>query len=308
MYKRTRARSVLLIFWLAASFLTACSGGGASSENHTDAKRTTYTEFLAPSASGTTVLGNEIVTVDASNTAEGYVMVCYQGTAEKVKLQITTPEAVTYSYNLRTGNYETFPLSGESGDYEVKVLEHVQDEMYAVSFSTLISATISDEFKPFLYPNQYVWFESGDKTTALGMEISERSSNDLDYVEQVYRYVIEHITYDDALAETVQADYLPVNDKTLEAGKGICFDYASLMAALLRSQNIPTKLEVGYSGDAYHAWISVYLKEKGWINGIIEFDGTSWSLMDPTLAANNSDASVKKYVGDGSNYTVKYSY
>lgn len=308
MYKRTRARSVLLIFWLAASFLTACSGGGASSENHTDAKRTTYTEFLAPSASGTMVLGNEIVTVDASNTAEGYVMVCYQGTAEKVKLQITTPEAVTYSYNLRTGNYETFPLSGESGDYEVKVLEHVQDEMYAVSFSTLISATISDEFKPFLYPNQYVWFESGDKTTALGMEISERSSNDLDYVEQVYRYVIEHITYDDALAETVQADYLPVNDKTLEAGKGICFDYASLMAALLRSQNIPTKLEVGYSGDAYHAWISVYLKEKGWINGIIEFDGTSWSLMDPTLAANNSDASVKKYVGDGSNYTVKYSY
>lgn len=308
MYKRTRARSVLLIFWLAASFLTACSGGGASSENHTDAKRTTYTEFLAPSASGTMVLGNEIVTVDASNTAEGYVMVCYQGTAEKVKLQITTPEAVTYSYNLRTGNYETFPLSGESGDYEVKVLEHVQDEMYAVSFSTLISATISDEFKPFLYPNQYVWFESGDKTTALGMEISERSSNDLDYVEQVYRYVIEHITYDDALAETVQADYLPVNDKTLEAGKGICFDYASLMAALLRSQNIPTKLEVGYSGDAYHAWISVYLKEKGWINGIIEFDGTSWSLIDPTLAANNSDASVKKYVGDGSNYTVKYSY
>lgn len=308
MYKRTRARSVLLIFGLVASFLTACSGGGASSENHTDAKRTTYTEFLTPSASGTTVLGNEIVTVDASNTAEGYVMVCYQGTAEKVKLQITTPEAVTYSYNLRTGNYETFPLSGESGDYEVKVLEHVQDEMYAVSFSTLISATISDEFKPFLYPNQYVWFESGDKTTALGMEISERSSNDLDYVEQVYRYVIEHITYDDVLAETVQADYLPVNDKTLEAGKGICFDYASLMAALLRSQNIPTKLEVGYSGDAYHAWISVYLKEKGWVNGIIEFDGTSWSLMDPTLAANNSDASVKKYVGDGSNYTVKYSY
>ena len=30
--------------------------------------------------------------------------------------------------------------------------------------------------------------------------------------------------------------------------------------------------------------------------------------MDPTLAANNDEASVKKYVGDGSNYIVKYSY
>ena len=27
-----------------------------------------------------------------------------------------------------------------------------------------------------------------------------------------------------------------------------------------------------------------------------------------TLAASNSASSVKKYIGDGSNYTVKYSY
>ena len=68
----------------------------------------------------------------------------------------------------------------------------------------------------------------------------------------------------------------------MKTGKGICFDYASLMAALLRSQGIPTKLVVGYSGDAYHAWISVYLDEIGWVDKIIEFDGKSWSLIDPT--------------------------
>ena len=80
------------------------------------------------------------------------------------------------------------------------------------------------------------------------------------------------------------------------------------MAALLRSQGIPTKLQIGYSGDAYHAWISVYLTEIGWVDDIIEFDGKSWSLMDPTLAAGNSRSSIKKYIGDGDNYTVKYSY
>ena len=46
----------------------------------------------------------------------------------------------------------------------------------------------------------------------------------------------------------------------------------------------------------------------GWVDNIIEFDGKDWSLMDPTLAASNSASSVKKYIGDGSNYTVKYSY
>ena len=80
------------------------------------------------------------------------------------------------------------------------------------------------------------------------------------------------------------------------------------MSAMLRSQGIPTKLEVGYSGEAYHAWISTYIKESGWVDNIIQFDGNSWTLMDPTLAAGNSADSVKKYIGDGSNYIVKYSY
>lgn len=180
--------------------------------------------------------------------------------------------------------------------------------MYAIAFSQDIAVEIEDEYKPFLYPNQYVWFTPDDQAMKLGVEISDQSSNDLDYVEQIYRYVIETITYDDDLAANVQADYLPVIDRTLDSKKGICFDYASLMAALLRSQNIPTKLVVGYSGDAYHAWISVYLKEIGWVNDIIKFDGKNWSLMDPTLASNNINSSVKEYIGDGSNYTVKYSY
>lgn len=312
MYKQVRWLYMFLLFMFAfaVSLIMGCSGDGrgSSSKNHTDERRRTVTEFLAPAAEGTVTYGNDIVSIDASNTSEGYVMVQYTGNVSKVKLQITTPDATVYSYNLRAGNYESFPLSKGNGDYDITVLEHVQDDMYAVSFSISISVTVSDEFKPFLYPNQYVWFTKDSKAVALGKRISDESSSDLDYVEQIYRYVIENITYDDELAANVQAGYLPVIDNTLDSGKGICFDYASLMSALLRSQGIPTKLEVGYSGDAYHAWISVYLKEIGWVNDIIEFDGKSWSLMDPTLAANNSNSSVGKYIGDGSNYTVKYSY
>ena len=41
---------------------------------------------------------------------------------------------------------------------------------------------------------------------------------------------------------------------------------------------------------------------------IIRFDGKSWSLMDPTLAASNDRENVKRYIGDGGNYIAKYFY
>ena len=81
------------------------------------------------------------------------------------------------------------------------------------------------------------------------------------------------------------------------------------MSAMLRSQNIPTKLVVGYTGTAYHAWISTYTTKSGWVEGVIFFDGTTWKLMDPTFASSgkSSDA-IMKYIGDGKNYTEKYLY
>ena len=104
--------------------------------------------------------------------------------------------------------------------------------------------------------------------------------------------------------------YLPVVDSILSSGKGICFDYAALMTAMLRAQNIPARLEIGYaSGGIYHAWISVYLEQQGWVNGIIYFDGKSWKLMDPTFASSaNSSKSVMKFIGNRSNYRTKYVY
>ena len=107
--------------------------------------------------------------------------------------------------------------------------------------------------------------------------------------KSIYHYVVKNIKYDDDKAKNVQKGYLPSVDETLETKKGICFDYAALMTAMLRSQGIPTKLEIGYSGSVYHAWISTWLDEKGWIDNIIKFNGKSWELIDPTLAANNDN-------------------
>lgn len=307
-----------MIICLTVFFLTGCSdssntsssvSASSSSKNHKkDEKRTTIRDYLLPTATGAVVYGNEIVSIDASNISEGYFMLQYQGEADKVKLQVTIPDGTIYTYTLKIGSYEAFPLSGGDGNYHLDVLEHAYDDMFALSFSQDINVTLNDEFKPFLYPNQYVWFTQDYEAVKYASKLSDTSSNDLDYVGQVYNYVIKNIKYDEELAENAESGYIPNIDNTMKSKKGICFDYASLMAAMLRSQKIPAKLVVGYSGDAYHAWISVYLNEIGWVDNIIEFDGKSWSLIDPTLAANNSGSSVKKYIGDGNNYTEKYSY
>ena len=311
----TRIFCVFLLTSVLASFSGGCGTEDAQAAPSTGekaadpaARRETLTAVLTPETPGTQVYGNDTVSIDASCTSEGYVCVRYTGSVEKIKMQLTTPDSTVYTYTLNPGDYEAFPLSGGDGEYHLDVLENVVDDRYALLFSQDLAVALSDPFKPFLYPNQYVWFTPESKAVALARELSESSVSDLDYVTQVYHYVIEHISYDTEAAKNIPKGYLPDIDVTLSTGKGICFDYASLMSAMLRSQGVPTKLEVGYSGQAYHAWISVYLDEIGWVDKIIEFDGKSWSLLDPTLAASNDPEAVQEYVGDGSNYTVKYSY
>ena len=259
-----------------------------------------------PTASGVTVYSNALAEIDASNTAEGYIMVNYKGTNQKVKLQMTGSNGVTYTYTL-SGGYETFPLSAGSGSYKVAVYENVSGNQYAVAISQTINANITNPNGPYLYPNQYVNFNAGSQVVAKAKQLAEGCSTDLDVVTKVYNYATT-ITYDYNKANSVQSGYVPNPDTIMANGTGICLDYASVMASMLRSQGIPTRLEVGYAGNAYHAWISTYITDIGWVNGVIEFDGTNWSLMDPTFAASASDATLKNFIGDGTNYKTKYIY
>lgn len=268
--------------------------------------------MLQTEASGEVTYGNDLVVLDASHTADGYVMICYNGSNEKVKFQVTSPDGTEYTYPVTVvGDYAVYPLPGGDGSYKVTLLESVsvEDNLYAVSFTQDLDVQITDEFAPFLYPNYYVNFTADSKCVKKGESLAGKDCySDLDVITRIYNFVIKNISYDKKKAENVPYGYTPDPDETLDTGKGICFDYAALMSAMLRSQRIPTKLEVGYSGDVYHAWISCYVDEIGWVDNIIEFDGKNWSIMDPTLAANNSASDVKKYVGNGKNYVTKYTY
>lgn len=299
-----------LLIAIFCLLLGGCSGSSsASRKEHSGPPRDSTPRVLTPSADGVTVYQNDFASIDASNTSQGYVMVKYNGTNEKVKLRITCPDQSCYTYLISDrGAYDTFPLTAGNGSYALQVLENVAGDTYTVSLAQSINVSIEDEFLPFLYPNQYVNFHTDSKAVSKGSDLAKDTYSDLDVVQNIYNYVIKNISYDTEKAQNVSYGYVPDIDDTLSSKKGICFDYAALMASMLRSQNIPTKLEVGYSGDAYHAWISTYIDDKGWVDDIIQFNGNTWQIMDPTLAATNDSAAVKKYVGDGSHYVVKYTY
>ena len=266
--------------------------------------------LLLPEASGTLVKKNTKAEIDYSNTKDGYVMVRFTAaTTKRLKVQVKGP-TTTYTYNLAAdGAWDTYPLSDGNGSYQVLVYENISGTKYSTVLSVSFTVTLADEFAPFLRPNQYVDYGAAPNTVAKAEELTKDKTDTLSKVTAVYDFVVKNLTYDKQLAATVQSGYLPVLDTVLAKKTGICFDYAALMTGMLRSQGIPCKLVVGYAGKAYHAWISVWSEETGWVEGVVYFNGTTWQRMDPTFASTGKQsASVMKYIGDGKNYTVKYLY
>ncbi len=266
-------------------------------------------KFMDAVASGTKEKRCDKAVIDYSNTGNGYVMAKYTvDTDVRLKVQVKGPKS-TYTYDIKPKQWAVFPLSEGDGSYTVSVYSNVSGSKYATVVSTSFTASLKSEFEPFLYPNQYVDFAVATNTIAKAEEITAGKGNELEQLAAIYDYVVETLSYDKEKAKTVKSGYLPVLDDVLAKKTGICFDYAALMTGMLRCRGIPCKLVVGYAGEAYHAWINVWTKESGWIDGAVFFDGKNWQRMDPTFASSsNRSDSIMEYIGDGSNYTEKYLY
>jgi len=230
-------------------------------------------------------------------------------TNKRIKAQVKGPQT-TYTYNIDVGEkWTTLPLTDGNGNYKITVFQNVTGNKYAAVTSVSAKVTLADEFAPFLRPNQYVNYEVAPNTIAKAAELTAGIGDTMGKVEKVYDYVVDHLRYDNERAATVKSGYLPVLDSVLAENKGICFDYASLMTGMLRSQGIPCRLLIGYAGTQYHAWISVWTAEQGWVNGVIRFNGTSWQRMDPTFAStSHRSTSVMNYIAADANYVVYYQY
>lgn len=270
--------------------------------------------IITPTADGVKVYGNDDALIDASNSSQGYLMIrLKKAMSGSYRILVNADDInVRYTFQLNSsGNYEVIPLTEGSGKYTVNVLKVTSAGKGTVMFKQSLSVSVADSFLPFLTPNQFCMYDAGSSCVALSSKLCGGNKDTIAKTAAIYDYVINNISYV-STAENGANGYIPVPDTVLANKSGICFDYASLMAAMLRSQKIPTKVVVGYAGDIYHAWISVYVDGSGWIDGYIYFDGNSWNRMDPTFAASaKDDADYKNtvdFISNGSNYSVMYYY
>ena len=288
---------------LALSMLVGCGGSGdeTSGADFSPPEHITESAFHADAAQT-----SNGASIDTSCTSDGYVAA--SGTAStRLKFLVTSGEA-TYSYDLpQDGTPIICPLTFGDGAYEFRVMQNTSGDNYVELLSVDAQVKLQSEFAPFLVPSVYCSYTDQSYCVSKARELTKDAADEGEAVEDVCQWIVDNVSYDDDKASQLKdsSGYVPDPDATLKSKSGICFDYASLGAAMLRSLGIPTKIVTGYVSpdQIYHAWIMVYI-DGTWKSEQFSVDKNTWSRVDLTFAASGDS----KNVGDGKEYTDRYVY
>jgi transglutaminase-like putative cysteine protease len=209
-----------------------------------------------------------------------------------------------YYYDYSALKKEYFPLQYSSGEYEVSIYEKIYGTTYKLVAKRVIVADLIDENSVFLQSVQNINWNFDMTAISLAAELAEGLPTANEKVKAVYNYIVASIDYDYEKAKNLDKLYIPDIEAVLESGKGICYDYSSLFASMLRSLGIPAKLIMGYSKNVkgYHAWNEVYIDGK-WI----VFDTTNDAVLAnlATLVVSEKTPLIRKNAED---YTMEKFY
>lgn len=206
------------------------------------------------------------VSIDTEDVPKGVVDIAYQGDSpQKIKVMIQK-DSQKYTYDLRAdGSPQSFPLQMGNGDYKVSVLQNIQGTKYKYLKTEKISLALADASSVYLNSVQNIDSDSGS-VASKAEELTRGLTDDKAKAEVIYNYIVDHCSYDYSKKSTVQPGYIPDVEDTLSTQRGICYDYASLFAAMNRKVGVPCKLVKGYADDVngYHAWNEVSIDGK-WV-------------------------------------------
>jgi len=176
-----------------------------------------------------------------------------------------------YIYFLSTINRNVFPLQMGDGKYTITLLENVIRNESKKIAAKVVDVKGLSESELFTQSIQLIDFESSKEAVPSLSEVIAALSDEKK-LSMVYEYIIDNIDYDFDKNPQTLFDYLPVIDETYISGKGICYDYAALLAGVLRANGIPVKLQKGYTSkipNVFHAWNAVLI-------------GDTWFKIDTT--------------------------
>jgi len=236
------------------------------------------------------------ILIDTGSTRYGVALLRVDSIpASKRCKAIVLANKSSYQYDIVARNtYLGIPLQLGNGTYTLTVYEQVEGTSYTPKMSHSFSVSLQSSLRPFTASSIMSDFSRGSGCVSKARSLCSGIDTQDGKVSAVYSWIVSNIAYDRALASSItkqQIDvYLPDPDRTYSSRKGICYDYASLMCAMLRSQGIPTRLIKGSTPLGYHAWNEVFFEGRGWVVVAAfrwkEIDGAGWVMLDSTFAAS----------------------
>lgn len=221
----------------------------------------------------------------SNNQVQGYVNIQGETTKNKIKLMVAKgSEQLWYDIKLQNGSFsQKLWLTDGEGTYTINVMVNEYDRKY--SFGPNITVENMETINALLAPEKHI--ESEDKLVIdKAAEITKGLTTDRDKAKAIYQWVSKNINYDyTKYGKHLNNDY--DNEygalQTLNTKSGVCYDYATLVAALGRASALQTKVVKGtgkINGIAgYHAWNEIYLA-----------DENKWIKLDTSFAAvSNQD-------------------
>lgn len=299
-------KRILFLTLLFCLVLTACGGSDVSSDTPAGDNAKGYkASFHDATFHEDKAEGSDDVKVDLSATSDGYFGVL-ASSDKRLKLQVFNGDD-TFTYDIPQGKPAIYPFQCGDGEYTIKVMENVEDNKYYELYTTRASVSLDNSKAPYVRPNIYANYTKSSNCVSEAAKLAANASNESEFVDSVYQYICRKVSYDYDEAATVSSGYIPDPDEVMKTGKGICFDYASLAASMLRSQGIPTKIIFGYVApdNLYHAWNMFYTDEKGWTTVEFSVNPGDWTRIDLTFSSNGAN---DKFIGDGSNYQDVYQF
>ena len=214
--------------------------------------------------------------IDATTANVGYVTAGYVGRVSgynRLKFQVRRGDkAYNYDFHYKPTQY---PINMGSGEYRFRIMENVKGNQYKEVMCIMRFVNLRSKFVPFTVPNVYCNYQIPGPCVSKARSLCAKCETEIDALKAVTKWVAGNVSYDYEKAKSLASSkgYEPDPQKTLKERKGICFDYASLAAAMLRAVGIPCRVVTGYVDNIYyHSWISAYANGR-------------WHRVDPTSMA-----------------------
>ena len=212
--------------------------------------------------------------IDVTDLEKGVVHVGYTSTSGKrLKVMIQQGDK-KYTYNLdEKGKLESFPLQLGNGQYKISIMENTTGTKYRLVTSKTVTLKMSNPNDVYLNAIQNINWSTDSKAIQYAKTLVTTSTSANDKISTYYKNVVANYSYDYDKLATLTTLYVPDIDSTFKDKTGICYDFSSLYASMLRSQGVPVKLVKGYTPNAvgYHAWNEAWNAATG-----------EWMIIDST--------------------------